>query len=144
MGLDAVVYRNIDSLGPELRGRVRVVDSITGELDFVEQGPPDPHYNDALFAADIRIGNVALVDRLREQIRSRWNGQCDALLTTVLHSGSHSGDFINLDGVEKIRREIRRIDLTDRSLPENLNRFFEAIRLLLDASEAEQNPIVFQ
>jgi hypothetical protein len=143
MGLDAVVYRNIDTLAPRLRELVRITDPATGELEFISQGPPNPNYNDDLLSVSIRIGNSALVDWLREEIASRWNGGCETLLNAVLYSGSHSGDFIELDGVARIRREVGQIDLAEKSLPENLIEFFEVIRLLLDAAEAEKNPIAF-
>jgi len=143
MGLDAVVYRNIQTLAPALRERVRIADPETGELDFVSQGPPDPNYNDALLAISIRIGNAASVGWLREQINSRWNGDCDILLNKVLFSGSHSGDFINLKGAEAMRREIDKIGVTQGQLPEALDEFLKQMRQLLDVADAEKNPIVF-
>jgi hypothetical protein len=60
MGLDAVVFKNIATLAPGLRERVRVADPITGELEFLSQGPPGPTYRDSLLAVNIRLGNVAL------------------------------------------------------------------------------------
>jgi hypothetical protein len=143
MGLNAVVYRNIHSLAPGLRRRVRVAEPATGELEFVSQGSPDPNYNDALIAISIRIGNAASVDWLRDQVRSRWTGECNILLSTVLFSGSHSGDFINLEGTEKMRREIEEMDAAEAELPEDLARFLAEMRQLLDVAESERNPIVF-
>src|ERR1700733_9273790 len=86
MGLDAVVYKNIRTLEPGLRERIRIADSATGQLEFLTQGPPDPNYNDELLAVGVRIGNAALVDWLREEFRSRWDGRCQGILETVLFS----------------------------------------------------------
>ena len=143
MGLDAVVYKNIRTLEPGLRERIRIADSATGQLEFLTQGPPDPNYNDELLAVGVRIGNAALVDWLRGEFRSRWDGRCQGILETVLFSSSHSGDFIALGELDRIRREIEECDLGGRLLPQHLTGFFEAIRKLLDAAEAEGNPIVF-
>jgi hypothetical protein len=70
MGLDAVVYKNIDNLPEGVKAQVTVMDSLTGELEFVTPQAPSPNYNASLLAADIRIGNISRVKWLREQIES--------------------------------------------------------------------------
>jgi hypothetical protein len=142
MGLDAVVYKNIDNLPERIRGLVKVADALTGELEFVAPQPPSPHYNDSLLAADIRIGNISKVEWLREQIESRWPGTCSVILNAVLYSSTHSGDFIALGDVRKIKLEIDEIDCA--AIPAELAAFFEELGQLLDAAERERNPLVFQ
>jgi len=142
MGLDAIVYKNIDNLPEQVRAQVKVVDSLTGELEFVAPQPPSPHYNESLLAADIRIGNISKVGWLREQIESRWPGTCSVILNAVLYSSTHSGDFIALDEVRRIKLEIDEIDCT--AIPADLAAFFEELGQMLNAAERERNPIVFQ
>ena len=143
MGLDAIVYKNIDNLPEQVRAQVKVVDSLTGELEFVAPQPPSPHYNESLLAADIRIGNISKVGWLREQIESRWPGRCSVILDAVLYSGTHSGDFISLDQVRRMKLEIAEIDCAEASIPAEMATFFEQIGQLLDAAEWERNPLVF-
>jgi hypothetical protein len=142
MGLDVVVYKNIDNLPERVRAQVKVVDSLTGELDFVAPQPPSPHYNDSLLAANIRIGNISKVEWLREQIESRWPGKCSVILNAVLYSSTHSGDFIAFDEARRIRLEIDEIDCA--AIPAELAAFFEELGQLLDAAQRERNPLVFQ
>jgi len=142
MGLDAVVYKNIDNLPERVRAQVRVVDSLTGELEFMAPQPPSPDYNDSLLAADVRIGNISKVEWLREQIESRWPGTCSAILNVVLYSSTHSGDFIALDEIRRIKLEIDEIDCD--AIPAELAVFFEQLGQLSDAAERESNPVVFQ
>ncbi len=142
MGLDAVVYKNIDNLPERVRAQVRVVDSLTGELEFVVPQPPSPEYNDSLLAADVRIGNISKVEWLREQIESRWPDTCSAILNAVLYSSTHSGDFIALDEVRRIKLEINGIDCA--AIPPELAAFFEQLGQLSNAAEQQSNPVVFQ
>jgi len=141
MGLDAVVYKNIDNLPEGVKAQVTVMDSLTGELEFVTPQAPSPNYNASLLAADIRIGNISRVKWLREQIESRWPGTCSIMLNAILYSNTHSGDSISLDQVSRIRLEIDEID--GAAMPAELAAFFEGLRHLMDAAERERNPIVF-
>ena len=120
------------------------MDSLTGELEFVDAQTPSPPYNDSLLAANIRIGDISKVGWLRGQIESRWPGRCSVILNAVLFSGTHSGDFVSLAQVRRIRLEIGEIDSSEASVPAELAAFFEQIRQLLNAAERERNPLVFQ
>jgi hypothetical protein len=142
MGLDAVVYRNIENLPEQLRRQVKLVDPLTGELEFVN-GPTLSLRTETLLAADIRIGNISAVAWLREQIASRWCDRCPLILNAVLYSSTHSGDFIPLHQVRRIKLEIAGIDCTEVSIPARLARFFEEITQLVNAAETEGNPIAF-
>jgi hypothetical protein len=142
VGLDAVVYKNIDNLPERVRAHVKVVDSRTGELEFVAPQPRRPHCNDSLLAANIRIGNISKVGWLRDQIESRWPGKCNVILNAVLYSSTHSGDFIAFDEARRIRLEIDEIDCA--GIPAELAVFFEELGQLLEAAQRERNPLVFQ
>jgi len=139
MGLDAVVYRNIESLPESLREQVKVVDHQTGELEVAS----GPRLTETLLAADVRIGNISGVAWLREQIESRWPEKCSLILNLVLYSSTHSGDFITLDQVGQIKLEIAGIDCADDSIPPRLAAFFEQMTELVNAAECEGNPIAF-
>jgi hypothetical protein len=143
VGLDAVVYRNIENLPESLRGQVKIVDSLTGELEFVN-GPRLSRRTETLLAADVRIGNISAVAWFREQIESRWSDQCPLILNAVLYSSTHSGDFIPLDQVRRIKLEIAGIDCSEAPIPPRLAGFFEEITQLVNAAETEGNPIAFQ
>ena len=120
------------------------MDSLTGELEFVDAQPPSPPYNDSLLAANIRIGDISKVGWLRGQIESRWPGRCSVILNAVLFSGTHSGEFVSLAQVRRIRLEIGEIDSSEASVPAELAAFLEQISQLLNAAERERNPLVFQ
>ena len=143
MGLDAVVYRNLENLLEPLKGQVKLVDPQTGELDFVN-GPTRSPGSEALLAADVRIGNISGVAWLREQIKSRWAGKCLLILNAVLYSSTHTGDFISLEQVRRIKLEIAEIDCAGDSIPARLAAFFEQMTQLVNAAESEGNPIAFQ
>ena len=143
MGLDAVVYRNIDNLPESLRRQVKLVDASTGELDLVDGSTLSLNDED-LFAAEVRIGNISAVQWIREQIETRWASECPVILQSVLHNGTHSGDFIHLDHVRRIKQEIAAVDSADVSIPRRLATFFDEMRRLITAAETEGNPIAFQ
>jgi hypothetical protein len=142
MGLDAVVYRKIENLPGPLREQVKSVDSLTGELELVN-GPTPSLRTEPLLAAKVRIGNISTVAWLREQIESRWPDKCPLILNAILYSGTHSGDFISLDQVRRIKLEIARIDRSEVSIPARLTTFFEEFTQLINAAETEGNPIAF-
>lgn len=127
LGLDAVVYRNIENLPESLRMQVKLVDASTGELDFVN-GSTLSHGTEDLFAADVRIGNISAVAWIREQIELRWANECPVILNAVLYSSTHSGDFIPLDQVRRIKLEIAAFDSAAVPIPPRLAAFFDEMR----------------
>jgi hypothetical protein len=143
MGLDAVVYKNIENLPEPQRAQVKLVDPLTGELDFAN-GPTLALRTEDLFAAQVRVGNISSVAWIREQIESRWADKCPLILNAILYSGTHSGDFIPLEQVRGIKLEIAGLDCTDASISAKLSTFLEQITQLVIAAEIEANPIVFQ
>ena len=142
MGLDAVLYKNIENLPEQLKGQVTLADHQTGEFELVNGSSLSLSTSD-LFAAHVWIGNISGVAWLREQIESGWADRCLQILNTVLYSGTHSGDFIPLDQVRKIKLEIAAIDCGEGPLPPRLAAFFEQMKQLVNAAESEGNPIAF-
>jgi hypothetical protein len=51
MGLDAVVFKGMHSLPPEMRNRLRFVDPATGEIEFFEPANKEERLGLSLFAA---------------------------------------------------------------------------------------------
>ena len=142
MGLDAVVYRNIENLSEPMRAQVKLVDPLTGEIDFVN-GSMLSFHTESLFAVDVRIGNISAVAWLREQVESRWANKCSLILNAVLYSGIHSGDFIPLDQVRRMKLEMAGIDRTGGSIPVVLATFLDQMNQLVNAAETERNAILF-
>jgi hypothetical protein len=52
-----------------------------------------------------RIGNIALVNLLRNEL-SREAGKFPILLQKILYSGTHAGDYLSLDVVENLKKEL--------------------------------------
>jgi len=134
MGLDAVVYRNIENLPESLRSVVALVDPVTGELDFSNSATPTVDA-EALLAAEVRIGNISEVAWLREQIESRLPNQCPLILNTVLYSGTHSGDTVGLGQVQGIKLEIAALNSAESSTPAMLLTFLSEMMQLVSAAE---------
>lgn len=139
MGLDAVVFRNAAKLAKTYNIEVVGVDSQTGEAQ-ISLADSVRLPRDASVAARHRLGNLDEVVRLREAIAKVLADPESILLSKVLYSASHSGDVIGATEVPAMRRELAiLISAKDTSL----NTFISLMTELLDASEAEQNPMVF-
>jgi len=95
---------------------------------------------DSFFAVKKRLGNVAEIASLRELIGTALNPRDSLILSRVVCSGSHSGDSITLYDLPQLRDEVRL--LKSQCMP-GLHEFLESLDALLEAAEAEQNPIVF-
>jgi len=61
VGLDAVVYKKLQSFPSKIQHLLQLVDSATGEMDFVDGTPDDLRTGVSLIAADERIKNIANV-----------------------------------------------------------------------------------
>ena len=118
MGLDAVVYCDCFEKGklrsePNLEWKVVV--SPDGSLDSDAKEPrvlaefdrwvvgACPHEDGILIHH--RIGNVARIARYREILRDR-SDEFPMLFRKVVYSGTHSGDYLTIDEVEKLKDEV--------------------------------------
>lgn len=139
MGLDAVVYKNIKhlDLGSD-EGAARIIPN-TGEVYF-DNDILSRKYEGQRHAAEHRVGNIAEVSALREEVM-RLAGPASIILQTVLYSGTHSGDFVPVNSMRTLSLELNLIKSAATS--PGLQRFAGSLETLIGAAENEGNPIVF-
>jgi len=142
MGLDAGVYKNLRNLSEELRKQVRLVDAETGEIDYVDDLWQPGYGRIDLYAARFRIGNLSMVVELRGEVGDRLGEKC-LLMEAVLYHFSHTGDFIALDRLDELEREVRLIRAGPQPLHPYLNEFLNKMGTLIYTARREENPIVF-
>lgn len=139
MGLDAVVFRNAEKLAKSYDVTVVDVDRRTGEAR-VAQRDVARLPRDAFIAVERRLGNLDEVARLREIIAKELADPESVILRKVLYSAFQSGDVISAGELAGVRRELAVLTpLRDA----RLDSFISSMSELLDAAEAEPNPIAF-
>jgi hypothetical protein len=139
MGLDAVVFRNAQTLSDRFGSNLFEVDATTGEATLkAENESTIPR--EAYFAVERRLGNANEVAWLRETIEQTESDKYPLILRRVLYSATHSGDTICSAEFQQLRHEFNRL----KSLGEpELATFVDAMFSLLSVAQAERNPIVF-
>jgi len=142
MGLDAAVFKNLQSFPPQIRNRLRLVDVRTGELDFIEDVSPEERSENSFVAIDERIGNAATVHWLAQEIQQSSRVGCNVLLSAVFYSGSHGGDVLTAAQIAILEQELDGIDAGGEETG-LLSDFVATMRRLIAASREEGNPIVF-
>lgn len=142
MGLTAGVYKGLRTGSDAWRERIILIDAETGEIDYKESKSGLARSTGDLFAARADLGNVAMVAWLQEEIGRRLSGH-SLLISAILYSGSHSGDFIPLDQLDELEAELKALQLNPLPHPPDLVKFLTTICMLADAAQTEQNPIVF-
>ena len=144
MGLSAVVYRNPKNLPEHLRERVHVINLESGEIDFRDFADDRLLGSSTLMAWQERIGNLAMVGFLREEISKAFGHQESLLSTKVVYSGSHTGDYIPFPQIDLLNREIEELErITKPSRSGELADFIAQMRSLIAAANREGNGIVF-
>ncbi len=91
------------------------------------------------------IGNIALVARLRHEL-NRYSGSFPLILQRVIQNGVHTGDWLSLEQVETLDKEIRALTSVSALDPEFepwLRHFELQMRELVAASRSVGKPIVF-
>jgi hypothetical protein len=92
-----------------------------------------------------RLGNISLIGLLRAELQ-REPGDFPLLLTKVLYSGSHCGDFLPVDSVLTLQQEVEALSGLRCSTPD-ADRFMAGFRAqmleLIAASLSVRMPIVF-
>ena len=139
MGLAAVVYRNKENLQLGADEPLAVVLD-NGQVYFDDVAAERRHEGN-LQAAHVRFGNIALISALREEI-GRIAGPQSLLYTKVVHSGSHSGDFIPTTQLARLSEDISAIRKSNKQSPE-LRHFLEDLEELIRVALYERNPIAF-
>jgi len=143
MGLDASVYRNLKNLPAHMRERV-TVDPESGETHFRDFADYEIFGLSKLKAWHERIGNIAMVAFIREEVARAFGNQESLLSKKVVYSGSHAGDHIPFSQIADLTREIDELENgTSTSRPPELTNFIAQMRNLIAAANREGNGIVF-
>jgi hypothetical protein len=140
VGLDAVVYRNINNLELKDDRLFAQVDPQTGEIYF-DNAEISKKYRDKLCAAGHRLGNIAEISALREEIM-KLIGPTSKIIQAILYSGTHTGDFITLNSLPALATELSTINKVGQPSPE-LVQFLTSMNDLIRVAAQEGNPIVF-
>jgi len=144
MGLDAVVYKNARSLGLDLTRQNFRVDETTGEV-FPEddlEGVRHPH--STFQAIHKRLGNIATVAHIRNEVASALGNISGLLHTRILYNGEHCGDVVGLELLDEISKEIALLkDKNEGLRSPYLTTFVDDVTDLIRTARAENNPIVF-
>lgn len=140
MGLSGVVYRNKDNLQLGADEQFAQLLPDTGEVYFVDDDMSRRHDQERE-AAHARLGNIAMISALREEI-GRFLGPQSLLYTKVLYSGTHSGDFIPITQLPDLLEEISRVRKASNQ-SRDLRDFLDRIEKLAQIALHERNPIVF-
>lgn len=161
MGLDAHVCCNCYEHGkisspppfPDLvrlsaEGRPEIYsddDAKVFEHDRWENAGPCPHDNFVLIHE--YIGNITRVGNLRDQIERLAGNDAKIILSEILYSGTHCGDFLEVDKVRDIAGEleiVERNSVGETGIDEERITYFIAqMNRLVEASLKLQKPIAF-
>ena len=131
MGLDAVVYE----------GKTRQVQRKGGQ-EYVE-GNTSSVDSQEVTAIHKRLGNASMIASVADEIRP-FIEKDSLLLSKVLYSGSHSGDKIGVEDIDKLESEINDTRAkSGGSLSLAVENFFEDMSDLVEKAREEGSPIVF-
>jgi hypothetical protein len=133
------VFRNAARFAKTYNVEVVAIDAQTGEAQVAQEDSARLP-RDASVAVRRRLGNLDEVVRLRETIAQVLADPKSIIISKVLYSASHSGDVIGTTEIPGMRRELA---ILMSAKDTSLDTFVSLMNKLLDASEAEQNPIVF-
>ena len=142
MGLEALVYRDISSIPPELVSRSLECDPETGELFYPNATRPLNLPNDFAVARRIHLGNIGEIAGLRREV-SQILGDSALIITKVLFSGSHSGDVIPPSFFNELEAELRRLELHPENLSHPVADMTFNLLELIEEAKRQNNPIVF-
>ena len=140
MGLDAVVYRNMNHLELETGQESAHVIPETGEICF-DNAELSQKYKRYAYAAEFRLGNASEISALRQEV-THLTGPDSIILQRILYSGTHSGDSIPLSSIAALSLEPSAISSGPQS-PE-LQSLVSSLNTLVHAAQDEGNPIVFE
>lgn len=144
MGLNAAVYKKLSNI-PLSQEQLKFVsvDPVNGQIDL-EGAELYAAFSQKVKAVEKRIGNIAMVSRLRSKIQDILGNSSSLLVDKVLYNGVHSYDLIAANDFEQLRQEIVSIR---RQIKDNesadLELFLRDMEELMSAAEREGNPILF-
>ena len=159
MGLDAFVYCNCFETGKLLRPPRADFDVSVSDEGGLECGSRDLDTQIAFDAwrsleacehedgklLQHRIGNLSLVGRLRQELNRRHE-DFPVILTKVISSGSHCGDFLAMDDIRQLQLEVPRLKnfpCSDEESQALLDRFHDQLVELIECAAVINKPIVF-
>lgn len=143
MGLDAIVYKNRRKLPLDPEAVGLQLDKTTGEWYSSTGSLPDSIRIAGLTALHKRLGNADLIATLSSEASRALVPANSVLLSSVLHSGSHSGDVVAGEDVTTLGQEISIVRNRSHSLSPDLARLLDELDELIAAANDNQNPIVF-
>ena len=143
MGLDACVYKNKANLPFDVEALGASFDPATGEY-FFEDVELDRKYPHEMFkAASKRLGNIASIASIREVLATVLENN-SVVMSKIVYSGTHAGDFLPLDLIAKLESEFIVIDkYLEKHDSMLVSQFVTDMRELVLAARREGNPIVF-
>jgi hypothetical protein len=112
----------------------------TGEIYF-ENNELSRKYQHQLKAADYRLGNIAEISALREEV-ARLVAPDSLILQKVLCTATHSGDTLPVEFLPRLLAELNSISNSGQQSRE-LQCFVSSLQKLVRAAQSEGNPIVF-
>jgi hypothetical protein len=118
------------------------IDDRTGVIDF-DNADLYRQFADQVVAAHHRLGNVASVAQLAKEVRRAIGAELPIITNTVLGSGAHCGDLVELGQVDALEQELQVLDATPVEHSCLMDEFLSQMRELVAAARAEQNPIYF-
>jgi hypothetical protein len=142
MGLDAVVYKHRSKLplDPERAG-LRIEPN-TREW-YTESGDlPEAIKLAGVEALHRRLGNVSSIASLYAHVALLLPAD-SVLLSKVLCDGAHAGDLLSLERVGALKREISNLRNGHSPLSPEVASLLNSLDALVEAAEANHNPIVF-
>jgi hypothetical protein len=93
-----------------------------------------------------RLGNVSAIAHLREllhRLERDPEPRFPILLTKIVYSGTHSGDWIASSIAPVLLKEVDAVVHSEHVLDASAKEFFDSIKRLCEASIAAGNPINF-
>jgi hypothetical protein len=139
MGLDALVFKSKASLENQFKGIAFDVDEHTGEASAFDDTDASIKFEDYV-AKSVRFGNAAQISYLSHQVAEVLGSFNTFIERSVLYSGSHSGDVIEVDRLPELIEEVNKIR---NSSSADVKRFAESLSSLVIVAQQNGNPIVF-
>lgn len=126
MGLDAVVYLRSANARDSRLLKDNQADSFLNETPAIHK----------------RLGNASMIAWIADEILPLV-GNDSVLFSRVLYSGSHSGDSVRLEELNRLESEIRVLRESPLGRSSELETFLEAMSDLIMRAREEGTPIVF-
>ena len=143
MGLDAVVFKNLQNLPLSGSEDAIEVDPLTKEVSFKDDEVGNQYPNAFFRSTERRLGNVAMLGKILAEISGSSNPE-GILRAKVLKSFTHCGDVIRFEELSAFNQEIQELKKrTEGRRSGPLDQFLNDLEELIAAAREQENPIVF-